>query len=70
MLKKLLVTLIASAFAITAFAQTPAPKNDGTSAPSSMSKGKKKSKGERKAKAKSSKGKAKSDQATSDTTKK
>ena len=66
MTKKLLVTLIASAFAATAFAQAPksdtAPKapaateakKDATPAP--------KAKGEKKAKAKG-KGKAKSDEA-------
>ena len=75
MLKKLLVTLIASAFALTAFAQ--APKSD--TAPASptatekkadkAAKGEKKAaKGEKKAKStkgekKSSKGKAKSDDA-------
>jgi hypothetical protein len=75
--KKLLVTLIASAFAATAFAQAPksdtAPKapaateakKDATPAPKAdakPAKGEKKSKGQKKTKAKG-KGKAKSDEA-------
>ena len=77
MTKKLLVTLIASAFAVTAFAQAPksdtAPKapaateakKDGAPAPKAAKGEKKattKAKGEKKAKAKG-KGKAKSDEA-------
>jgi hypothetical protein len=70
--KKLLVTLIASAFAVTAFAQAPksdtAPKapaateakKDATPAPKAKGEKKAKAKGEKKAKAK---GKAKSDEA-------
>jgi len=70
--KKLLVTLIASAFAATAFAQAPksdtAPKapaateakKDATPAPTAKGEKKAKAKGEKKAKAK---GKAKSDEA-------
>ena len=70
MLKKLLVTLIASAFTLTAFAQ--APKSDTTPAPAEkkMDKkmDKKAAKGEKKAKSKGEKkskgkGKAKSDEA-------
>jgi len=67
MLKKLLVTLIASAFAFTAFAQAPksdtAPKSPAaTEATKDSSKAqKKKAKGEKKAK--TSKAKAKSDEA-------
>jgi len=71
MLKKLLVTLIASAFTLTAFAQ--APKSDttpATKAPAEKKMDKKSAKGEKKAKStkgekKSSKGKgkAKSDEA-------
>jgi Ni/Co efflux regulator RcnB len=68
MLKKIIVTLIASAFALTAFAQ--APKSDTTSpAPTKSEKmDKKAAKGEKKAKSKGekkskSKGKAKSDDA-------
>ena len=72
MTKKLLVTLIASAFAITAFAQAPksdtAPKapaateakKEATPAPKAKGEKKAKAKGEKKAKAK---GKAKSDEA-------
>src|ERR1051325_5983130 len=68
MLKKLLVTLIASTFAFTAFAQAPksdtAPKSpSATEAKKDSSKmNKKKTKGEKKAKAKSN-AKAKSDEA-------
>ena len=61
MLKKLIVTLIASAFALTVFAQ--APKSDTTPAPKAPAEkkmDKKSAKGEKKAK---SKGKAKSDEA-------
>ena len=63
MLKKLIVTLIASAFALTAFAQ--APKSDttpSTPAPAEKKMDKKSAKGEKKAKSKGekkSKGKAK-----------
>jgi len=69
-MKKLLVTLIASAFAVTAFAQAPksAPaateaKKDATPAPKAdakPAKGEKKAKGQKKGKGK---GKAKSDEA-------
>jgi hypothetical protein len=70
--KKLLVTLIASAFAVTAFAQAPksdtAPKapaateakKDAAKAPKAKGEKKAKAKGEKKAKGK---GKAKSDEA-------
>src|SRR3954468_5241241 len=68
MLKKLIVTLIASAFALTAFAQ--APKSDTTSPAATKSEkmDKKAAKGEKKAKSKGekkskSKGKAKTDDA-------
>jgi len=74
MLKKLLVTLIASAFTLTAFAQ--APKSDTTPAPKAPAETKmekKSTKGEKKAKSSKStkgekksskgKGKAKSDEA-------
>ena len=67
MLKKLIVTLIASAFALTAFAQssTTAPS---APAPAEKKMDKKAAKGEKKAKSKGekkskSKGKAKSDEA-------
>jgi Ni/Co efflux regulator RcnB len=74
-MKKLLVTLIASAFAVTAFAQAPksdtapkapaatAAKKDATPAPKAdakPAKGEKKAKSEKKSKGK---GKAKSDEA-------
>lgn len=68
MLKKLIVTLIASAFALTAFAQssttTPSSPAPAEKKMDKKAKGEKKAKakGEKKAKAKS-KGKAKSDEA-------
>ena len=68
MLKKLLVTLFASAFALTAFAQAPksdtAPKAPASAEAKKDAKGEKKAKakGEKKSKAKGEKkGKAKSD---------
>ena len=67
MLKKLIVTLIASAFAVTAFAQSstttpssPAPAEKKADKTDKKSAKKAKSKGEKKSKAK---GKAKSDEA-------
>jgi hypothetical protein len=64
MLKKLIVTLIASAFALTAFAQ--APKSDATpaaKAPAEKKMDKKAAKSGKKAKSTKGKAKAKSDEA-------